>query len=59
MPLLPAYKRLGILPAAIPRAARNQGRILSLPIYPELSDEMIEYVAESIRVFFARVPTPA
>jgi dTDP-4-amino-4,6-dideoxygalactose transaminase len=55
LPLLPAYKRLGMLPASIPRAAANQRRILSLPIYPELSDDMLEYVVESIRTFFARV----
>jgi dTDP-4-amino-4,6-dideoxygalactose transaminase len=55
LPLLPAYKRLGMIPASIPKAARNQRRILSLPIYPELSDDMIEYVAESIRAFFGRV----
>jgi len=44
-----------MLPASIPRAARNQYRILSLPIYPELSGDMVEYVAESIRAFFAQV----
>lgn len=54
LPLLPAYKRLGMLPASIPKAARNQQRILSLPIYPELTDDMIEYVVESIRAFFGR-----
>jgi dTDP-4-amino-4,6-dideoxygalactose transaminase len=55
LPLLPAYKRLGILPASIPRAAENQHRILSLPIYPELRDEMIEFVVESIRAFFGGI----
>ena len=59
LPLLPAYKHHGIAPAAIPRASRNQRRILSLPIYPELTDEMIEYVAGSTRAFFARVRNPA
>jgi dTDP-4-amino-4,6-dideoxygalactose transaminase len=52
LPLLPAYKRLGMLPASIPMAARNQHQILSLPIYPELSDDMMEYVVQSIRDFF-------
>jgi dTDP-4-amino-4,6-dideoxygalactose transaminase len=55
LPLLPAYKRLGMLPASIPRAARNQYRILSLPIYPELTGDMVEYVTESIRAFFAHI----
>jgi dTDP-4-amino-4,6-dideoxygalactose transaminase len=55
LPLLPAYRRLGVLPASIPRAATNQSRILSLPIYPELSDDMLKYVVDSIREFFAQV----
>jgi dTDP-4-amino-4,6-dideoxygalactose transaminase len=59
LPLLPAYKRLGIPAASIPRAARNQDRILSLPIYPELSDDMLEFVVDSIRAFFARIPSAA
>jgi dTDP-4-amino-4,6-dideoxygalactose transaminase len=54
LPLLPAYKHLGVLPISIPRAAENQHRVLSLPIYPELTDDMIGYVVESIRAFFAR-----
>jgi dTDP-4-amino-4,6-dideoxygalactose transaminase len=52
LPLLPAYKRLGVPPGSIPRAAGNQHRILSLPIYPELRSDMIEFVVESIRAFF-------
>lgn len=59
LPLLPAYRRFGILPASIPRAAGNQQRILSLPIYPELRGDMIEYVTDSIRAFFGRAGRPA
>jgi dTDP-4-amino-4,6-dideoxygalactose transaminase len=53
LPLLPAYSRLGIGPSSVPTAARNQDRILSLPMYPELGDEMIEYVAARIEEFFS------
>jgi dTDP-4-amino-4,6-dideoxygalactose transaminase len=53
LPLLPAYARLGISPSSVPKAARNQDRILSLPMYPELDDEMIEYVAARIEEFFS------
>lgn len=52
LPLLPAYRHLGMTPASIPRAAHNQGRILSLPMYAEMAGEMIEFVARSIREFF-------
>jgi dTDP-4-amino-4,6-dideoxygalactose transaminase len=52
LPLLPAYRYLEGNANDFPRAARNQGRILSLPIYPEMSDAMIDYVAAAIRGFF-------
>ena len=54
LPMLPAYRYLGGDAAAFPRAAATQSRILSLPMYPELSEAMIEHVAGSIRAFFAR-----
>ena len=54
LPLLPAYVYLGVNPSSIPAAAANQDRILSLPIFPEMSAEMIEYVADTIREFFAQ-----
>ena len=54
LPLLPAYKHLGMFPESIPRAAENQRRVLSLPIYPEMSGDIVEYVAESVRTFYAR-----
>jgi dTDP-4-amino-4,6-dideoxygalactose transaminase len=57
LPLLPAYSHLGMTPASIPRAASNQDRILSLPMYPELSRDMIEFVADSIRSFFDAHPS--
>ena len=31
-----------------------QGEILSLPMYPELSDGQIEYVAQAIKEFYAK-----
>jgi len=57
LPLLPAYGHLGMTPASIPRAAANQDRILSLPMYPEMSREMIEFVADGIRSFFDKRPS--
>jgi dTDP-4-amino-4,6-dideoxygalactose transaminase len=54
LPFYPAYAYLGHKPADFPVAYANQSRILSLPIYPEMSDEMIQYVADQIKLFFAR-----
>ncbi len=53
LPLLKAYARLGVSPSDIPMASHNQSRILSLPIYPEMSEDMIEYVVGAVRSFFA------
>jgi len=54
LPLLPAYRRLGVQPTSIPAAAMNQYRILSLPLFAEMSDEMVKYVANTVEDFFAR-----
>jgi dTDP-4-amino-4,6-dideoxygalactose transaminase len=53
LPFYPAYAYLGHKPADFPVAHANQSRILSLPIFPELGDEMLGYVSEAIRGFFA------
>ena len=49
LPFYPAYAHLGYQPADFPCAYRNQSRILSLPVFPEITDEMIEYVADQTR----------
>jgi dTDP-4-amino-4,6-dideoxygalactose transaminase len=49
LPFYPAYAYLGHKPTDFPAAYRNQSRILSLPIFPEMTDEMIEYVTDQIR----------
>jgi dTDP-4-amino-4,6-dideoxygalactose transaminase len=54
LPFYAAYSYLGAKPQDFPVAHRNQSRILSLPIYPEMSDEMIIYVADQIRRFFSQ-----
>jgi dTDP-4-amino-4,6-dideoxygalactose transaminase len=53
LPFYPAYAHLGGKPGDFPVAYSNQSRILSLPIYPEMPDEMISYVGEEIAEFFA------
>lgn len=52
LPFYPAYAYLAAQPCMFPVAYRNQSRILSLPLYPEMTDEMVDYVAEQIRAFF-------
>lgn len=52
LPFYPAYDYLGHRPEDFPVAYANQSRILSLPIFPEMTGEMIEHVAGTIRRFF-------
>jgi dTDP-4-amino-4,6-dideoxygalactose transaminase len=52
LPLLPAYRYLRHQPADFPVAYACQEQILSLPMYPELSDEQIAFVAESVKEFY-------
>lgn len=49
LPFYPAYARLGHAPADFPSALAAQGEILSLPIFPEMSDQEIDYVCDAIR----------
>jgi dTDP-4-amino-4,6-dideoxygalactose transaminase len=56
LPFHPAYAYLGHSPEDFPAAYFNQARILSLPIYPEIKDEMIRYVVECIGSFFLEEP---
>jgi len=47
--LQPAYASLGHKPGDFPEAERQAERVLSLPMFPELTGEQIEQVAESIQ----------
>jgi dTDP-4-amino-4,6-dideoxygalactose transaminase len=46
-----AYRQLGIGPGSLPIAELATEEILSLPIYPELSDAKIRYVAQCVAEF--------
>jgi dTDP-4-amino-4,6-dideoxygalactose transaminase len=52
LPFYPAYAYLGHVLEDFPVAYANQSRILSLPIYPEMSEQMIAYVVKRIDDFF-------
>jgi dTDP-4-amino-4,6-dideoxygalactose transaminase len=54
LPFLPAYRSFNHTPADFPVAHNHQGRILSLPIFPEITDEQLQSVADAIREFTER-----
>jgi dTDP-4-amino-4,6-dideoxygalactose transaminase len=51
LPFYPAYAYLGHTPKDFPNAYFNQSQILSLPIYPEMTGEMMSDVVDSIAGF--------
>ncbi len=52
LPLLDAYQYLGYQISDIPVANNLKDKILSLPIYPEMSNDMIYYVCNLIKEFY-------
>jgi dTDP-4-amino-4,6-dideoxygalactose transaminase len=52
LPNLEAYSYLGLSANEFPISNSYQEQILSLPMYPELSEEMIKYVSNSIKEFY-------
>jgi len=48
LPFYPAYAYLNHSPTDFPNAFFNQSRILSIPIYPEMTEEMVQYVASAV-----------
>jgi dTDP-4-amino-4,6-dideoxygalactose transaminase len=51
LPFLKAYEHRDFQPSDFPVAYEYQDRILSLPMYPEMTGEMIEHVTDSIRAW--------
>lgn len=49
--LQPAYAFLNHQPGDFPEAERQAARVLSLPMFPELTEKQIMHVAETIREF--------
>ena len=54
LPFYPAYAYLKHSPKDFPVAYANQSRILSLPIYPEMPEQAVEYVSGQIGSFFEK-----
>ena len=49
LPFYPAYSHLGHVPSDFPVASRDQQEILSLPLFPEMTDEEQTAIASHIR----------
>jgi dTDP-4-amino-4,6-dideoxygalactose transaminase len=54
LPNLPAYGYLGYKPEDFPVASSLQNEILSLPMFPELTEEGIAHISDVIQSFFAQ-----
>ena len=54
LPFLPAYKHYGFKEKDFPVASKCAQEVLSLPLYPELSEHQIEYVCKTIKEFFEK-----
>jgi len=54
LPNLEAYGYLNYPEGSFPVATKLQSEILSLPMYPELTEEMIAYVTNQIRLFYTK-----
>ena len=52
--LTAAYSSLGYQPGSLPQCELACAQILSLPIFPELEDGQVDYVAEQVRLFYRR-----
>lgn len=49
--LQPAYRELGLKESSLPVTEKYSNEILSLPIFPELTKEEIEYISTSVNSF--------
>jgi dTDP-4-amino-4,6-dideoxygalactose transaminase len=54
LPSLRAYRYLKHIPSDFPVANQFSKQLISLPIYPELTTEQIEYVASIITLYFSK-----
>lgn len=52
LPMLECYNYLGYDAKDFPVAYQHQSEILSLPIFPELSEDSVIYISEKIKSFF-------
>ncbi len=48
----PAYKHLGLQPEDFPEAEKAAKEVLSIPMFPEITEEQVSRVCETIRTFY-------
>jgi dTDP-4-amino-4,6-dideoxygalactose transaminase len=53
LPFLPAYARFAHRPEDFPNAHRSQSRILSIPLYPEMTPAQMQAVTDAVASFRA------
>jgi len=54
--LQPAYANLGYVQGNFPRAEAAAREVLSLPMYPELTDQAVEAVTNAVKLATAKIP---
>lgn len=52
LPFLRAYQRFGHKPSDFPSSFHDQSRMISLPIYPEIDNSIINYICDKVNLFF-------
>jgi len=52
--LQPAFKEMGLREGSLPKTEQYAGEILSLPMYPELTEDEVYQVCESIAKFWSK-----
>ena len=55
LPMMPAYNRYSFKKNDYPLSYNHSKKILSLPIYPELSSKKVEYIIKVIKSFYANM----
>ena len=57
VPAQPCFAFLGYAPGAFPVSERLASEVLSLPIYPGLTEDQVDRVAREIRAFYEQAPS--
>ena len=55
MPMLTLFKNLGYKIEDYPQAYQNYSQEISLPIYPQLTDEQVDFICESIEKAYLKI----
>jgi dTDP-4-amino-4,6-dideoxygalactose transaminase len=56
LPLLTAYAHLGHTPEDFPHAGANASKLISLPMFGDISEDQARYVAQTLRDVVGKKP---